>query len=61
MGSTDRTGQRPTHEQPGEPSSRTRKAYRAPALREYGPLRDLTAGGSGVMSEFPDMNMNRFP
>jgi len=46
----------PTGTRPG-----TRKPYMAPALREYGPLRDLTAGGSGVMSEFPDMNMNRFP
>lgn len=40
---------------------KARLPYRAPVLRQFGSLRDLTAGGSGMMAESPDMNMNRFP
>ena len=39
-----------------------RKCYRTPVLAVYGPLRDLTAGGSGVMAEGMQMlNPLRFP
>ena len=47
-------------EQPAPPTAR--KAYVTPALREYGLMRDLTAGGSGMMAEGVMMtSMVRFP
>lgn len=55
----------PTHDEldQGEASEPpSRKVYAAPRLREYGLLRDLTAGGSGMMAEGVMMtSMIRFP